>query len=120
MIDFKAQPACMTAIASFLNGFHGKGNGSKGELYAYDHDGVLAHSIDSTCVDCPLKRHGARIYPFGSDKCTIQRRLQLIVSSHQARKNKEQVAHGKRATKIIEASEVFNGYETVIRLSGCR
>lgn len=48
----------MVAITTLLNDCFGDHDDTRGGLYAWGHDGVVAYTVDVECVDSPGKMCG--------------------------------------------------------------
>ena len=56
---FYGVDACMAAITTILYDCAGQHSDTEGGLFFYGHDGVVAYSVDPTCVDSPGKTCGS-------------------------------------------------------------
>ena len=56
---FYGADACMAAITTILYDCAGQNSDTEGGLFYYGHDGVVAYSVDPTCVDSPGKTCGS-------------------------------------------------------------
>ena len=56
---FYGVDACMAAITTILYDCAGQHSDTRGGLFFYGHDGVVAYSVDPTCVDSPGKTCGS-------------------------------------------------------------
>lgn len=57
----RKQPACAVALNTLLYDCHGDHDDTQGGEYAWGHDGVVAYTIDPTCIDSAGKKCPANV-----------------------------------------------------------